>query len=162
MSEKNEPLIWHAQIRDVTFGKNVKIIAPVNLYECKIGDDCLVGTFVEIQMNVIIGDRTRIQSHSFICEYVSIGKDCFVGHGVKFVNDLFYDGKPSYGDKSKWRKITVGNNVCIGSNATVMASICDNAVIGAGAVVTKNITKPGIYAGVPAKFLRPVQLPGFE
>lgn len=156
MSEKNEPLIWQAQIRDVKFGKNVKVIGPVNLYECGIGDDCLIGTFVEIQMNVKIGDRTRVQSHSFICEYVSIGNDCFVGHGVKFVNDSFSVGKPAYGDKSKWRKITVGDNVCIGTNATIMASICDNAVIGAGAVVTKNITEVGIYAGVTAKFLRVV------
>lgn len=143
-----------ACIRDVKFGKNVKIIEPVNMYECEIGDDCLVAAFVEIQNNVIIGNRTRIQSHSFICEGVTIGESCFIAHGVMFVNDLFKSGQPAYNDRSKWIKIVVGNNVTLGTKATIMANICDDVVIGAGAVVTKNITKPGIYAGVPARFLR--------
>ncbi len=140
-----------ACIRDVQFGKNVTVINPCNLYECTIGNDVFIGPFVEIQKNVLIGNSCKIQSHSFICEGVSIGNDCFIGHGVMFVNDLFKDGGPS-GDASKWGKTSIGNHVSIGSNATVLpVHICDHVVIGAGAVVTKNIKTPGVYAGNPAK-----------
>jgi acetyltransferase-like isoleucine patch superfamily enzyme len=139
-----------ACIRDVVFGSNVRVVEPCNLYECTIGDDCFVGPFVEIQKGVIIGDRCRIQSHSFICELVTIGNDCFIGHGVMFVNDTFQNGKPS-GDHSLWKPTDIGNHVSIGSNATILpVTICDHVVIGAGAVVTKNITEPGAYAGNPA------------
>jgi acetyltransferase-like isoleucine patch superfamily enzyme len=130
-------------------------MAPVNLYGCRVGDKCFIGPFVEIQKDVTIGNNCRIQSHSFICELVIIGNDCFIGHGVMFVNDLFADGDPASGDKLKWKKTLIGNHVNIGSNATILPiSICDNVVIGAGAVVTKNIDKPGVYAGNPARFLR--------
>ena len=140
---------------DVIFGDDVVIVQPVNLYGCRIGNQTFVGPFVEIQKDVLIGDRCKIQSHSFICELVSIGDDCFIGHGVMFINDLFDGGGPAQGDKSKWKKTSVGNKVSIGSNATILPiSICDNVVIGAGAVVTKDITQPGIYAGNPAKFIR--------
>ncbi|MDI9366532.1 MAG: acyltransferase [Flavobacterium sp.] len=142
-------------IKNVVFGENVTIVKPVNLYGCNIGNNCFVGPFVEIQKQVTIGDNCKIQSHSFICELVTIGKSCFIGHGVMFVNDLFSSGGPASGDTSLWKATTVGNHVSIGSNATILpVSICDNVVIGAGAVVTKNITEPGIYAGNPAKFLR--------
>jgi acetyltransferase-like isoleucine patch superfamily enzyme len=138
-------------IRDVTFGTNVTIIEPCNLYECKIGDHCFVGPFVEIQRGVILGDRTKVQSHSFICSMVTIGRDCFIGHGVMFINDKFEQGKPAGGDSSKWQQTIIGNHVSIGSNATILpVHICDHVVIGAGAVVTKDITEPGIYAGNPA------------
>jgi acetyltransferase-like isoleucine patch superfamily enzyme len=148
----NQPTIYNSQVRDVSFGKNVRIVQPVNLYECAIGDDCFVGPFVEIQRNVSIGRRTSVQSHSFICELVTIGEDCFIGHGVMFTNDLFSDGGPAGGDKTKWKKTSVGNRVSIGSNATILpVSICDNVVIGAGAVVVKDITQPGTYAGNPAR-----------
>ena len=141
------------QIVNVTFGENVQIIEPVNLYNCKIGDNCFVGPFVEIQENVIIGKKNRIQSHSFICANVKILNNCFIGHGVMFVNDKFENGKPS--GKEKLRETLIGNNVNFGSNSTILPiSICDNVVIGAGSVITKNITKPGIYAGNPAKFIR--------
>ncbi len=140
-----------AVIRDVVFGKNVTLIEPCNLYECSIGDDCFIGPFVEIQKNVVIGDRCKIQSHSFLCEFVSIGDDCFIGHGVMFVNDKFSEGKPS-GNRSLWQKTIIGNHVSIGSNATLLpVTICDKVVIGAGSVVTRDITEPGIYAGNPAK-----------
>jgi acetyltransferase-like isoleucine patch superfamily enzyme len=110
---------------------------------------------VEIQKGVVIGKNTKVQSHSFICELVSIGDNCFIGHGVMFINDLFSDGKPAGGDKAKWKSTTIGNNVSIGSNATILpVSICDGAVIGAGAVVTKNIDLPGIYAGNPARLIK--------
>jgi acetyltransferase-like isoleucine patch superfamily enzyme len=150
-----KPTALKSGIKDVTFGKNVKYVEPVNLYGCKIGDDCFIGPFVEIQKDVTIGDKTRIQSHSFICELVSIGKNCFIGHGVMFINDTFSTGGPANGDRRLWKKTTIGNNVSIGSNATILpVRICDNTVIGAGAVVTKDIERPGIYAGNPARFLK--------
>ena len=140
-------------VREVVFGNQVTIIAPCNLYECRIGDESFVGPFVEIQKGVTIGNRCKIQSHSFICELVTIGNDCFVGHGVMFVNDLFSNGGPS-GNSAGWKPTFIGNRVSIGSNATILpVSICDDVVIGAGAVVTKNITKPGTYAGNPARKL---------
>jgi acetyltransferase-like isoleucine patch superfamily enzyme len=144
-------------IKDVSFGENVKVVEPVNLYGCTIGDDCFIGPFTEIQKDVVIGERCRIQSHSFICELVTIGNDCFIGHGVMFVNDLFSEGGPANGKKELWKETHIGNQVSIGSNATILpVNICDNVVIGAGAVVTKSITKPGIYVGNPAKFLRAI------
>lgn len=144
----------HISVRDVVLGNNVTIVEPSNIYECKLGDDCFVGPFVEIQNDVTIGNNCRIQSHSFICSLVSLGNNCFVGHGVVFVNDLFTNGGPA-GNPSLWKKTTIGNNVYFGSNATILpVSICDNVVIGAGAVVTKNIISPGVYAGNPARKLR--------
>jgi acetyltransferase-like isoleucine patch superfamily enzyme len=145
---------YHAKVHDVQFGQGVTIVQPVNLYECQLDDNSFVGPFVEIQKGVHIGARSRIQSHTFICELVSIGSDCFVGHGVMFINDLFSNGKPDPDPKS-WKSTHVGNHVSIGSNATILpVNICDKVVIGAGAVVTKDILKPGVYAGNPAKFLR--------
>ena len=142
-------------IRDVIFGKNVTIVEPANVYGCELGDSVFVGPLVEIQKSVKIGDRTRIQSHSFICEFVNIGSDCFIAHGVMFINDLFASGGPARGDKSKWKSTHIGNNVSIGSNATILpVSICDNVVIGAGAVVVKDISEAGIYVGNPAKLLK--------
>jgi acetyltransferase-like isoleucine patch superfamily enzyme len=152
----NTPQIFESCIKsDVVFGENIKIITPVNLYGCKIADNCFIGPFVEIQKDVTIGANTKVQSHTFICELVTIGQDCFIGHGVMFINDLFSTGGPANGDKTKWKNTTIGNNVSIGSNATILAvSICDNVVIGAGAVVTKNISEKGIYAGNPAKKIK--------
>lgn len=147
----------HVSIRDVVFGENVTIIEPVNIYGCKIGKNSFVGPFTEIQKEVIIGEKCKVQSHAFICELVTIGNNCVIGHGVMFVNDLFKTGGPAMGHRELLKSTTIGNNVSIGSNATILpVEICDNVVIGAGAVVTKNITKPGIYAGNPARFLRSV------
>ena len=137
---------------DVVIGKNVSIFEPSNLYGCVLGDDCFVGPFVEIQKDVYIGKNTRIQSHSFICELVTIGNNCFIGHGVMFINDLFKNNGPALGNKNFWSKTTIGNNVSIGSNATILpVKICDNVIIGAGAVVTKNILEPGKFVGNPAR-----------
>ena len=142
-------------IVNVKFGKNVKIVEPVNLYGCSIGDDVTIGPFVEIQNNSSIGNRSKIQSHSFVCELVIIGSDCFIGHGVMFINDKFESGKPANGDKSLWKETLIGDNVSIGSNATILPiKICNNTVVGAGAVVTKDITEPGVYIGNPARLLR--------
>lgn len=146
--------LLNSTIRNVKQGKNCVIVNPVNLYECELGDEVFVGPFVEITVGAVIGSRSRIQSHSFICDLVIIGQDCFVGHGVMFTNDLFKNGK-SGGGRSNWFKTKIGNNVLIGSNSTILpVSICDGVVIGAGSVVTKNITKKGVYAGNPAKLLR--------
>lgn len=146
---------FKAQIRDVEFGAGVKVVEPCNIYECSIGANSFVGPFCEIQKTVQIGVRCKIQSHTFICELVTIGNDCFIGHGVMFINDLFSEGGPAKGDRSKWKTTAIGNNVSIGSNATILSvNICDGVVIGAGAVVTKDIKVKGIYAGNPARLLR--------
>ena len=151
----SRPDILKAQVRDVSFGARVKLVEPVNLYECRIGDDCFIGPFVEVQKGVVIGHRTRVQSHSMVCELVEIGDDCFIGHGVMFTNDTFATGGPAHGRKDLWRPTRIGHRVSIGSNATILpVSICDGVVIGAGAVVTRDIETPGIYAGNPARFLR--------
>ena len=153
----SEPVLLRAQVRDVSCGSNVRIVEPANVYGCSLGDDCFVGPFVEIQHGVVIGARTKVQSHAFVCELVSIGDDCFIGHGVMFVNDVFAIGGPARGRKELWRETRIGHRVSIGSNATVMpVSICDDVVIGAGAVVTKDIEVSGIYAGNPARRLRPL------
>lgn len=149
-----DPILLSAKITNVKFGKNVKVVEPVNIYGCEIGSNCFIGPFVEIQKDVNIGSNTKIQSHSFICELVTIGNNCFIGHGVMFINDLFSGGGPAMGDKTKWKSTHIGNNVSIGSNATILpVKICDHVVIGAGSVVTKNISEPGVYAGNPAKKL---------
>ena len=151
----NIPTIKNVQIREVHFGKNVTVVNPANLYECSIGDDCFIGPFVEIQRSVKIGKRCKIQSHTFICELVTIGNDCFISHGCMFVNDLFSTGRPSGGKKELWKPTIIGNNVSIGTNATILpVRITDGVVIGAGSVVTKDISKQGIYAGNPARRIR--------
>lgn len=156
----NTPLILRAGIVNVEFGMNVRVIEPVNLYDCKIGDDCFIGPFVEVQRGVSIGPRCKIQSHAFICELVTIGSDCFISHGAKFINDKFRHGGPARGDRSLWEDTVIGNNVSIGTNATILpVIICDNVVIGAGSVVTTDVEKPGIYAGNPARFLRQITRP---
>ncbi|MGY8683046.1 acyltransferase [Bradyrhizobium sp. UFLA05-153] len=141
-------------IRDVSFGAGVKVVEPCNLYGCTIGDGCFIGPFTEIQKDVVIGARTRVQSHSFVCELVTVGEDCFIGHGVMFINDTFAGGGPARGRKELWRETKIGNRVSIGSNATIMpVTIVDDVVIGAGSVVTKDITVAGTYAGNPARLL---------
>jgi acetyltransferase-like isoleucine patch superfamily enzyme len=150
-----EPTIREVGIVNVTFGKGVTVVAPVNLYGCTIGEECFIGPFVEIQRDVVIGKRCRIQSQAFICELVSIGDDCFISHGAMFINDLFSVGGPAKGQRELWRTTKIGNGVSIGTNATILpVTICDRVVIGAGSVVTKDIAHPGIYAGNPARLLR--------
>ena len=151
----NTPELRSIGIVDVAFAANVTVVQPVNLYHCTIGADTFVGPFVEIQQGATVGMRCRIQSHVFICDLVTIGDDCFISHGAMFVNDLFETGGPANRDHTLWRSTTVGNHVSIGTNATILPiTICDRVVIGAGSVVTKNITEPGIYAGNPARLLR--------
>ena len=149
-----KPEIRQAGIVDVTFGKTVTVVQPVNLYGCTIGDGSFIGPFVEIQKGVTIGKRCRIQSHSFICELVTIGDECFISHGAMFINDPFVGGGPD-ASPDTWRATKLGNRVSVGTNATILpVTICDQVVIGAGAVVTKDITQSGIYVGNPARLLR--------
>lgn len=150
----HQPRLLKTGLVDVTYGEGVTIVEPANCYGCTLGDKVFVGPFVEIQRDVTVGARTRIQSHSFICSLVTIGSDCFIAHGVMFINDLFEHGAPA-GKPEGWKGTTIGDRVSIGSNATILpVSICDDVVIGAGAVVTKDIDTPGIYAGNPARLLR--------
>ena len=151
----NRPELHQIGIRNVEFGARVKVVEPCNLYDCKIGDDCFIGPFTEIQKGAVVGARSRVQSHALVCELVTIGEDCFIGHGVMFINDPFASGGPARRRKELWRETVIGNRVSIGSNATIMpVRIVDDVVIGAGSVVTKDITTPGTYAGNPARLLR--------
>ena len=149
------PTTISSKIKNVIFGNNVKIIEPVNLYDCSIGNDSFIGPFVEIQKKVKIGNNTKVQSHTFICELVKIGNNCFIGHGVMFINDLLSEGTPAAGNKELWKTTKISNNVSIGSNATILpVKIAQGSVIGAGSVVTKDIEIKGIYAGNPARLIR--------
>jgi acetyltransferase-like isoleucine patch superfamily enzyme len=149
------PHLIKSGIVKVIFGEDVKVVEPVNIYGCEIGDETFVGPFVEIQKDVRIGRRCKIQSHAFICELVTIGDDTFIGHGVMFINDLFQTGGPAQGRKDLWRCTTIGSKVSIGSNATILpVKVCNGCVIGAGAVVTKDLTESGIYIGNPARLVR--------
>ena len=140
---------------DVTLGRDVAIFEFVNLYGCTIGDESRIGTFVEIQRDVTIGCRTRIQSHTFICSGVTIGDDVFVGHNVTFINDRHPSAEGARTGGWTLEPITVGNRVSIGSSAVIMCGITigDGATIGAGAVVTKDVAAGALVAGVPARLV---------
>lgn len=131
-------------IADCELGKRVKIMEPVNVYGCLIGDYSFIGPFVEIQKGVNIGKNTRISSHTFVCEGVHIGNDVFVGHGVMFVNDKFVDN-------NKMRKTIIEDNVKIGSGAVILpVKVGKGAVIGGGSVVTKDVPANAVVSGNPA------------
>ncbi|RDK97177.1 transferase family hexapeptide repeat protein [Enterobacillus tribolii] len=146
--------IRQSGIRDVTCGNNVVVYEPANIYGCTLYDEVFVGPFVEIQRHCVIGRGTRIQSHSFLCEYVTVGERCFIGHNVTFANDLFKRGGPD-ADAANWLRIRIGHDVTVGSGAVILTDfVCDGAVIGAGSVVVKPVTVRGVYAGNPARLLR--------
>jgi len=150
--------------QDVKLGKNVKIFFFVNLYGCEIGDNTKIGAFVEIQKNATVGRNCKISSHTFICEGVHIEDDVFIGHNVTFINDLYPRATTVPGQlqtEEDWRVIEtfVGKGASIGSSATILAGITigENAIVGAGAVVTKDVPPNSIVAGNPAKILREIQ-----
>jgi acetyltransferase-like isoleucine patch superfamily enzyme len=138
-------------IRNCRIGEGTKIWNFVNMYECEVGRDSMIGTFVELQNGVKVGDRTRVQSHTFVCELVTIGDDVFVGHGVMFINDTM----PPQPEKEKWKSTTIEDRASIGSNVTLLpVRIGHDAVVGAGSVVTKDVPPGAVVAGNPARLLR--------
>jgi acetyltransferase-like isoleucine patch superfamily enzyme len=155
---------YHSIAEDVRLGKNVKIANFVNLYGCCIDDNTKIGTFVEVQKNAAIGKNCKIQSHTFICEGVTIEDNVFVGHGVTFVNDKYPRATNGNGDlqsESDWKvaPTLVKKGASIGSGATILCNITigENAVVGSGSVVTRDVPPGTIVAGNPARVLRRIE-----
>lgn len=148
-------------INNVKLGKDVKIFDFVNLYGCSINDNSKVGTFVEIQKGASIGKNCKISSHTFICEGVHIGDGVFVGHNVTFINDKYprsvnFDGSMQTEDDWELVETYVKKGASIGSSSTIMCGITigENSIVGAGAVVTKDVPPNTVVAGVPAKVIK--------
>ena len=146
---------------NVKLGENVRFVGYANIYGCEIGDECMIGPFVEIQNGVSIGRFVKIQSHSFICEGVIIEDEVFIGHGVVFINDKFprsttQDGRLKRSEDWTCTPTTVKSRVSIGSNATILSGLVigEEAIVGAGSVVTKDVPARAIVAGNPARILR--------
>ena len=146
---------------DVKLGNNVRLSKFINLYGCQIGNDTKVGAFVEIQKNAIVGNRCKISSHTFICEGVLIEDAVFIGHGVTFINDSYPRATTPNGDlqnEADWRveTTTVRRGASIGSGSTILSKVVigENAIVGAGSVVTRDVPANAIVAGNPAKVLR--------
>jgi len=142
---------------DVKLGARVRLNAFINLYGCTIGDDAMIGTFVEIQRDVLVGARCRIQSHTFICSGVTLEPEVFVGHGVMFINDRHPTVAATLGGSWKMERCLVRRGASIGSGALVFGGVTigEGAVIGAGAVVNRDVPARTTVAGVPARALRP-------
>ncbi len=144
----------------VKLGKDVKLSQFINLYGCEVGDETKIGAFVEIQKNARVGRRCKISSHSFICEGVNIEDNVFIGHGVTFINDTYPRATANGGlqTEADWEveKTRVCEGASIGSGSTILANVTigENAIVGAGSVVTKDVPANAIVAGNPAKFMR--------
>ena len=144
----------YCTVKDITLGKGAKLFKFVNAYGCHIGAETKVGAYVEIQGGAKVGDRSFISSHSFICDLVTIGNDVFVGHGVMTINDMFPPSRRRTGSPEHWESTQIGNNVMIGSNATIFpVKIGDYAFIGAGSVVKKDVPANQVWAGNPARYI---------
>ena len=148
---------------DVKLGKDVKIFSFVNLYGCEIGDNTKIGAFVEIQKNAVIGKNCKISSHTFICEGVHIEDNVFIGHNVTFINDLYPRATTVSGamqTEEDWKVVEsfVKKGASIGSSATILAGVTigEFSIVGAGAVVTKDVPPNTVVAGNPAKILRDI------
>ncbi len=148
---------------DVKLGKNVTMSKFINLYGCEVGDETKLGAFVEIQKNARVGRNCKISSHTFICEGVTIEDNVFIGHGVTFINDTYpravaFDGQLQTEKDWKVESTVVKKGASIGSGATILANLTvgDNAIVGAGSVVTKNVPPNAIVAGNPARVLRAI------
>jgi UDP-2-acetamido-3-amino-2,3-dideoxy-glucuronate N-acetyltransferase len=147
---------------DVKLGKGVKLSKFINLYGCDIGDDTKIGAFVEIQKNATVGKCCKISSHTFICEGVTVEDDVFIGHGVTFINDSYpratTDGKLQTEADWKVERTIVKRGASIGSGATILSNTCigENAIVGAGSVVTRDVPANTIVAGNPARVLRQI------
>jgi len=146
---------------DVKLGQDVKIYAFVNLYGCEIGDDTKIGTFVEIQKGARIGNRVKVSSHSFICEGVTIEDEVFIGHGVMFINDKYPRAATGAGQlqtEADWicTPTLIKRGASIGSNATILCGVTvgENAIVGAGSVVTRDVPTGVVVAGSPARIIR--------
>jgi len=155
---------WNCIADDVTLGANVTLSRFINLYGCKIGDETKIGAFVEIQKNARVGNRCKISSHTFICEGVVIEDNVFIGHGVIFTNDTYPRATTSSGTlqtEADWKvePTVVRKGASIGSGATLLSNISvgENAIVGAGSVVTKDVPTNAIVVGNPAKVLRYIQ-----
>ena len=151
---------------DVKLGRDVKLYAFVNLYGCEIGDESKIGTFVEIQRGARIGQRVKISSHTFICEGVTVEDEVFIGHGVMFINDLYPRATNASGalqSATDWQCIPtlVRRGASIGSNATILCGVVigEFAIVGAGAVVTRDVPRGAIVAGNPARIIRRIADP---
>ena len=143
---------------NVKFGANVIVHGHANLYGCTIGDESKIGTFVEIQCDVTVGKRVRVQTHTFICSYVEIEDDVFVGHNVNFINDRHPTAPKAVDGTWKAEKTIVRKGASVGTGAVIMCGIeiGEGAVIGAGSVVTKDVPAHTVVAGVPARALRTI------
>ena len=146
---------------DVRLGKDVKLSPFVNLYGCEVGDNTKIGAFVEIQKNAKVGQNCKVSSHTFVCEGVSIEDNVFVGHGVVFINDLFPRATTAQGElqsEKDWKveRTLVKKGASIGSGSTILANVVigENAMVGAGSVVTRDVPENAVVAGNPAKVLR--------
>lgn len=140
-----------SMVKDVKAGKGTKIWEFCNLYGCEIGENCMIGSYTEIQSDVKIGNNVRVQSHTFLCSLVTIEDNVFIGHGVMTVNDI----NPPSGDPKKWKPTLIKKGAVIGSNATLMPVVIgENSVVGAGAVVTKDVPDNVVVAGNPAKVIK--------
>lgn len=153
-----------SRVVDAKIDEGTTIRAFTNIYGCQIGKECSIGTFVEIQNDVIIGDRVRVNSHSFLCSLVRVEDDVFIAHGVMTINDLFPPSRKRTGKTDEWKYTHIGKGSVIGSNATLLpVKIGEYSIVGAGAVVTKDVLPYSIVAGNPAKHVAyNTKAPGYQ
>ncbi|MGA7079034.1 MAG: acyltransferase [Terriglobales bacterium] len=164
MSQPEQGMDTYVSIApSVKLGRDVRLSKFINLYGCEIGDETKIGAFVEIQKNATVGKRCKISSHTFICEGVTIEDNVFIGHGVMFINDSYPRATAAGGSlqtEADWKveKTVIKKGASIGSGATILANLCvgENAIVGAGAVVTKDVPPNTIVAGNPAKIFRQI------